>query len=217
MNKLVILLLLLFISGCATTSGTDSGSLRESTVAQRPPEKPRYAEPSAPKPRPEEARTTSAETWTRPEFPAVQRQTEPQPTIARVTPQEPKDLSTTRIRQPEHHAEGLSGLSRLAEANDEKLIKIFVGMDRATVESIMSSPRNPAKRERITGGAGQLYEVLFFLTREPRKGKPITERLMTPVILRNNEVVAIGNFHLKKLRTTGSVERKKRQASKPKE
>ncbi len=217
MNKLALLLLLLFISGCATTGGTNSVSLQPAQVKERSPEKARYAEPVAPRPKPEEPRTSPAETWTRPEFPAVQRQPEPQPTIARVTPPEPKDLSTTRIRQPEPHADGPSGLSRLAEANDEKLIRIFIGMDKGTVEATMASAHNPSKRERITGSAGQLYEVLFYLTREPRKGKPVTERLMTPVILRNNEVVAIGNFHLKKLRTTGSVERKKRQSSKTKE
>jgi hypothetical protein len=146
---------------------------------------------------------------------AITPQAEPLPPVAKATQPQHKDLTAARTKPAGPHAAGPSGLARLAAANDEKLIRVFVGMDRATVELTMASAHNPAKRERITGSAGQLYEVLFYVTREPRNGKSITERLMTPVIFKNNEVVAIGNFHLKKLRTTGNVERKKRRASQP--
>ena len=223
MKKLVVLLMTLIIYGCATTQGTDPDTLKQTSVTEPRVKKVRSADPVTTRSKTEEPKSAPVET--RPPYvpPSMDRPSETQPAIARVTPSEPRDLTPPEYREPvrrklpEPHADGSTGLARITEENDEKLIRIFVGMDRATVEATMASAHNPAKRERITGSAGQTYEVLFYLTREPRKGKPVTERLMTPVILRNNEVVAIGNFHLKKLRTTGSVERKKRQAAKSKE
>jgi hypothetical protein len=219
MRIFVILLLLLLLSGCATTKGPDSGAFQPPAVIEQPSELPRPAAPVTPDVKHEEPESTPAEKASSAVPASITPQAEPltQP-VEKPEPRQQKDhrdLTASLSKPAVPHTVGPSGLTRLAEANDEKLIRVFIGMDKPTVELIMASAHNPAKRERITGSTGQAYEVLFYLTREPRKGKPVTERLMTPVILRNNEVVAIGNFNLKKLRTTGSVERKKRKTSQP--
>jgi hypothetical protein len=102
--------------------------------------------------------------------------------------------------------EKLRKLIALAELNDERLLEVFVGMYRKTVDGAMGfSRQNPFKREVIAGMDGREYEVLFYLTREPRKGKGVTERQLTPVIFREDRVVAIGRYPLKKLRRTGTI------------
>jgi hypothetical protein len=128
----------------------------------------------------------------------------------------PRDLSFPPEKPQEPVADGHKGWARLAEANENKLINVYKGLDKGTVEAVMASAHNPFKREKVTGTKGQIYEVLFYLTREPRKNKPITERQLTPVILKNGEVIAMGNFQLKKLRTTGTLGREKRISSRSK-
>lgn len=97
------------------------------------------------------------------------------------------------------------GLDAFAEANDEKLLQVYVGMRRATVERLMDGHQsgqwiNPAKRQVLTGSDGKAYEVLFYLTRAPEHGRRVTENFLTPVIFRDERVVAIGRYPLKKLR-----------------
>jgi hypothetical protein len=103
----------------------------------------------------------------------------------------------------------LQGLVELAERNDEKIMNVFVGMYRKTVEDIMGMARNPYKRQTIAGADNQVYEVLYYLTREPRKGRPITDRMLTPVIFKQGRVAAIGSYQLKKLIQTGTIGRQK--------
>jgi hypothetical protein len=128
--------------------------------------------------------------------------------VAKAVAPKPKDLTAPKIAEPP--AAGFRGLTKLVEANEEKLLNVSKGMDKYSVEKIMASTHNPYKREKIAGKDGASYDVLFYLTREPRNGKPITERLMTPVIFKNNEVVAMGNFQLKKLRNSGTLGRVKK-------
>lgn len=99
----------------------------------------------------------------------------------------------------------MSKLSAFAILNDEKLIKIFVGMSRREVEKIMGTRRagvlsNPYKEEVIRTRTGQQYDILFYLTREPARGRSITNRHMTPVIFKEDIVYAIGKYQLKKLK-----------------
>jgi len=103
----------------------------------------------------------------------------------------------------------LHGLVELAEKNDEKIMNVFVGMYRKTVEGVMGTAQNPYKHQTIMGANGQAYEVLFYLTREPRKGKPISDRMLTPVIFKQGRVAGIGAYQLKKLLRTGSLDRQK--------
>jgi hypothetical protein len=212
MKRMIFYILpLLLIAGCATTHEPEptlpqtEKRMEEPLVKQKPvpaeikaPEAPQAKDTVEPEPLPLEPETAGAE----------------RPVISKAAPAKSRHLASLPHTTDKAVPEVRSGWSRLVEYNDKKLVNVYKGMDKATVLLIMKSSHNPSKREKITGSEGQIYEVLFYLTREPRKGKPITENLMTPVIIRNNEVVAIGKFSLKKLRTTGSVERKKRKASK---
>jgi hypothetical protein len=97
------------------------------------------------------------------------------------------------------------GLEEFTEANDEKLLNIYVGMSRQTVERLMDGHQsgkwiNPYKHQTVTDAAGKKHEVLFYLTRAPRQGQRITENYLTPVIFQNERVTAIGRYPLKKLR-----------------
>jgi hypothetical protein len=71
----------------------------------------------------------------------------------------------------------------------------------------MGADHNPYKRRTIMGTEGEAYDVVFYLTREPRKGKGITDRMLTPIIFKKGRVVALGNYQLKKLIRTGTLER----------
>lgn len=103
----------------------------------------------------------------------------------------------------------LQALTDLAEANDEHIINVYVGMYRKTVEQIMGTDHNPFNRRTISGTDGQTYEVRFYLTRKPRKGKPVMDRMLTPLIFKQGRVVAIGNYQLKKLIRAGTLDRSK--------
>jgi len=116
---------------------------------------------------------------------------------------------STELREkpvPDHR---LQSLTALAETNDEKIMNVFVGMYRKTVETIMGSDRNPYRKKTITGTDGEAYDILFYLTREPHPGKPITERMLSPVIFKKGRVVAMGNYQLKKLIRDGTLERRR--------
>jgi hypothetical protein len=118
-----------------------------------------------------------------------------------------------RKRPPAHGLEKpipdhkLQSLTELAEANDDRIMNVFVGMYRKTVETIMGTDRNPYRKTTITGTDGQVYDILFYLTREPRQGKPITDRMLSPIIFKKGRVVAMGNYQLKKLTRNGTLER----------
>jgi len=87
----------------------------------------------------------------------------------------------------------------LAERNDEQLLYVFTGMHKSTVEKIMGG-RYYYKREYWKDPDGQIHEVLFYLTREPKKGTRVTERHLTPVIIKDSMVSAMGKYRLRKLR-----------------
>jgi len=52
--------------------------------------------------------------------------------------------------------------------------------------------------------AGKDYEVFYYLTRDP-EGKPVQDRHLTPVIVKDNMVVALGAYRLKKLKRGESL------------
>jgi len=107
---------------------------------------------------------------------------------------------------PAPTAPGLS-FREFVELNDTKLLDVYVGMSRETVDKHMSAHQtdrfaNPYKRQVLRAKDGTIFEVLFYVTRAPSKGKPVTETQTTPLIFRDNKVVAIGRYQLKKLRRT---------------
>lgn len=96
-------------------------------------------------------------------------------------------------------------LQELVERNDDRLLQAYVGMTRRSVEQLMGSYRaggyaNPFRQQSFSLPDGKQYDVLYYLTRAPRAGQGITETMLTPVILRQEKIVAIGRFPLKKLR-----------------
>ena len=78
------------------------------------------------------------------------------------------------------------------------------------MDAIMSDYRagdwvNPCKHEKRMDNNGKVYDIDFYLSRRPVQSRPFNERLMTPVILRDDRVFAIGQYSLKKLRATSHV------------
>jgi len=105
-------------------------------------------------------------------------------------------------------------LNDFAETNDEKLLNVYPGMSRQTVERIMDGHQsgkwtNPYKHQAVIGANGTSHEVLFYLTRAPRQGQRVTENLLTPVIFQNERVTAIGRYPLKKIRRAACQSRAK--------
>lgn len=105
-------------------------------------------------------------------------------------------------------------LNDFAEANDEKLLNVYPGMSRQTVERIMDGHQsgkwaNPYKQQAVIGADGKSHEVLFYLTRAPRPGQRVTENYLTPVIFQNERVMAIGRYPLKKVRRAACQSRAK--------
>lgn len=105
-------------------------------------------------------------------------------------------------------------LSDFAEANDEKLLFVYPGMSRQTVERIMDGNQsgkwtNPYKHQAVINADGVNYDVLFYLTRAPRQGQRVRESLLTPVIFQNDRVTAIGRYPLKKIRRAACQSRAK--------
>jgi hypothetical protein len=169
MRKILMISLMMFVAGCATTSRP----VVEAPAQPLPPQ----AEPIA-----------------------VPLTTPLNPT----PPVEPKALAPTPVQQPSVTRKSI-GLEEFAEANDEKLLNIYVGMSRQAVERLMDGNQsgkwiNPYKYQAVVSADGKKHEVLFYLTRAPRQGERVTENFLTPVIFQNDRLTAIGRYPLKKLR-----------------
>jgi hypothetical protein len=129
----------------------------------------------------------------------------PTPAPAPATPAVPEtSIVTPPPAAPAPPAPSLSFREFIA-LNDTKLLDVYVGMSRATVDKYMDAHEtdrftNPYKRQTLHAKDGTLYEILFYITREPTKGKPVTETQTTPLIFRDDKLVAIGRYQLKKLR-----------------
>lgn len=122
---------------------------------------------------------------------------QPAPPAAIEAPTVPAPVASTPVHVPT--------LREFAEWNDIRLLDVYTGMTKKTVESTMATApagrwRNPQKRQILHTIDGKVYEVLFYLTRLPSKERPITEIHMTPVIFHGGKVAAIGRYQLKKLR-----------------
>ena len=105
-------------------------------------------------------------------------------------------------------------LNDFAEANDEKLLNVYPGMSRQTVERVMDGQQsgkwtNPYKHQAVISANGTSHDVLFYLTRAPRQGQRVTENFLTPVIFQNERVTAIGRYPLKKIRRAACQSRAK--------
>lgn len=227
MKKLIVVLLIA-AAGCATPRAPEPASaisqapeaVRIETAPMPPLEKPAEAivQPASPAPEPApKASKPLAVEKEEPKYPPAEAQklgekAQP-PIVASKQPETPHIEQTKRpsaeLREKPVSDHRLQSLTALAEANDEKIMNVFVGMYRKTVDTIMGSDRNPYRKKTITGTDGEAYDVLFYLTREPRQGKPITDRMLSPIIFKQGRVVAMGNYQLKKLIRNGTLERRR--------
>jgi hypothetical protein len=170
MRKILMISLLMFVAGCATTSHP---------------------------------------------LPVVTAPTQPLPTHEEpiVTPLKPTPQAEPRLLVPAEQppvTRKSMGLEEFAEANDEKLLNVYVGMSRQTVERLMDGHQsgkwiNPYKHQVLVNTDGKQYEILFYLTRAPLPGQRVTESFLTPVIFQNDRVTAIGRYPLKKVRRTACL------------
>ena len=126
---------------------------------------------------------------------------------APVTSVSTEPMSSPAVSQPESEVPLPTqvSLQEFVEHNDDRLLQAYVGMSRQGVDRLMGGQRagiynNPFRQQSISLGDGKRYDVLYFLTRAPRAGQAVTETMLTPVILRNDKIVAIGRYPLKKLR-----------------
>lgn len=228
MKKLIVVLLIA-AAGCATPRAPEPAS---SAISQAPEtvrvepapipplEKPAeiIIQPASPAPEPApQASQPLAVKKEEPKHPPVEvrkpgEEAQP-PIVASKQPETPLIEQTRKpsseLREKPVSDQRLQSLTTLADANDEKIMNVFVGMYRKTVETIMGSDRNPFRKTKIIGIDGDIYDVLFYLTREPRQGKPITDRMLFPVIFKKGRVVAMGNYQLKKLIRNGTLERRR--------
>jgi hypothetical protein len=219
MRRLAVLLLTV-AAGCATVQ-TNEPFIPEPVFpitdqmepAPAPPTEQGRVAAVAPekKPEPGPASTTSAAAAADPAAPEHTSASSPEQTAQPAAP--PHTSKKAAVEKKEHPVSDrrLQGLVELAARNDAKIMNVFVGMYQKTVKSIMGDQQNPYKRQTINGSDGAIYEVVFYLTREPRKGKPVSDRMLTPVIFRQGKVVAIGAYQYKKLQRTGSLGRQKQE------
>ena len=93
--------------------------------------------------------------------------------------------------------------------NDEKLLEVFPGMHKSELIRTMHAEagrwHNPYRHEMLLDRAGKAYEVFYYLMRDP-EGKPVKDRHLTPVIVQQDTVVAIGAYRLKKLKRGESID-----------
>lgn len=102
--------------------------------------------------------------------------------------------------------------------NDEQLLEVFPGLHKSAVTRLMrystGKLTNPSRHEVLFDRTGKAYEVFYYLTRDP-EGKPVKDRHLTPVIVRDDVVVAIGAYRLKKLKRGESLDLPRGRARRP--
>jgi hypothetical protein len=152
-------------------------------------------EAAAPTPaEPETPRASAPE----PSAPRVARAAPPAAAVppAATLPAEPSTPTTSSFRE-------------FVAANDERLLEIYVGLGRSELMRVMRHGTgrwpNPYKHELLHDRAGKGYEVFYYLTRDS-EGKPVQDRHLTPVIVKDEVIVAIGAYRLKKLRRGESLD-----------
>lgn len=176
--KRVAVLFALLLAACATPSREASAPVPTEAVA------PHVAEPAVPAIPPAPVATAR----TAPPADAIPP--------AATLPVEPAAPTTPIFRE-------------FVAANDERLLEAFPGMHRAELARVMQHGAgrwpNPYRHESLHDRAGKVYEVFYYLTRDP-EGKPVKDRHLTPVIVKDNVVVAIGSYRLKKLKRGESLD-----------
>lgn len=122
----------------------------------------------------------------------------------------PSEPPATAAPKEKPAAEHPLSAAELAALNDERLLDVYPGLPRRVVERLMDvrqggRPLNPFRREWLRHRDGRLYEVLYYLTRAPLKGRAVRLRDLTPVIFQDDKVHAIGHYPLKTLKRSACV------------
>ena len=101
-------------------------------------------------------------------------------------------------------------LSELAHENQSSIIKLTVGMTRATVIDLMGTKSastndglvaNPFRSETFQDKAGAQFEVLYYVTERNRRFQPLRLSQTTPLILKNGVLIGWGADSLRQARS----------------
>lgn len=148
------------------------------------------------------SREAAAPTPAEPETPRAAAPEPSAPRVARAVPpaEAMPPAAAVRVEPP---TPTTPSFREFVAANDERLLEIYAGLGRAELARVMQHGAgrwpNPYRREALIDRKGQAYEVFYYLTRDP-EGKPVKDRHLTPVIVRDEAIVAIGAYRLKKLK-----------------
>lgn len=221
--RLFAIVLLSLLSGCATERAGQRRDMHQQSPSGRS-EAPNVTTQEAPRP----MSTVGVQTPESPRVDATQMQrtvpsiTKQAAEATREKPQHtPAVVDVPELKNPQQGTNSLQPATRWSrqltvtqerfiERNENSLLRVYIDMSKAEVISIMSNYRsgewvNPCKQEKLMDNNGKVYDVVFYLSRKPVQSRPFNERLMTPVILRDDRVYAIGRYSLKKLRATSRI------------
>lgn len=97
---------------------------------------------------------------------------------------------------------GYVSLADLASLNQGRLVNVSLGMAKDQVVAVMGTEKaethdgvvhNPWTVEAFTGGNGNQYEVLYYVTRPNQPFTPVRKTLTTPIVLKDGRVVGWGD------------------------
>ena len=100
-------------------------------------------------------------------------------------------------------------LAELASANQSKLVKLSVGMNKSDVIALMGDRtaqtndgivNNPWTIEASVGKDGAQYEALYYVTRKNQPFTPVRKSLTTGIVFKDGKVVGWGENALQQYR-----------------
>jgi hypothetical protein len=100
-------------------------------------------------------------------------------------------------------------LAELASANQSKLAKLSVGMNKSDVIALMGDRtaktgdgivNNPWTIEAYVGKDGAQYEALYYVTRKNQPFTPVRKSLTTGIVLKDGKVIGWGENALQQYR-----------------
>jgi hypothetical protein len=100
-------------------------------------------------------------------------------------------------------------LAELASANQSRLAKLSVGMNKSDVIALMGNSTaktgdgivsNPWTVEASVGSDGAQYEALYYVTRKNQPFTPVRKSLTTGIVLKDGKVVGWGENAVRQYR-----------------
>ena len=106
----------------------------------------------------------------------------------------------------------LPGEPQLRRRNGARLAELNIGIDKGEALDIMGTETlllwnfrkmfNPYRTETVKGADGNLYEVVYYYTREPQKGSNKNEEI-TPLVFKESKLSGWGWTYLNDVTTGG--------------